>query len=177
MRKKYLFLLLTVGLTACGPAKQPKRVEKTGTGILVIDKITFTKDVASLKRVVRDECHLPKKLTKYIDKYADKHYTQVLANIDLTTVPEDTTVLKVKIVEVRGDSVEAWSGKGFVAITGALQKNGKVFGDFKAKRKYKGGMFGFKGVCSIMERCVKTLGKDVGEWLKDPVKSDVLGDC
>ncbi len=178
MHKKYFFvLLLIIGLTACVSTKQPKRVEKTGTGILVIDKIDFAKDIVALKRVVRDECRLPEKLTKYIDKYAGKHYTQVLANIDLATVPADTEVLRVEIVEVIGDSEDAWSGRGFVAITGALQKNGKIFGDFKAKRIYEAGIFGYKGICSIMGRCVKTLGKDVGEWLKDPAKNDVLGDC
>ena len=99
-------------------------------------------------------------------------------NTDLATVPANTEVLKVKIVEVMGGSGGAWSGGKFVSISGTLQKNGKILGDFKARRISGGGVFGgYKGTCSIMGRCVRTLGKDVAEWLQHhPAKNDVLGD-
>lgn len=175
-KKHYFILLLIVGLAACNTAKQPKVVEKTGAGILVIDKIDFAKDTA-VRRAVRNECRLPEKLTEFIDEYAGKHYAQVLVNTDLATVPANTEVLKVKITEIMGGSGGAWSGGKYVAISGILQKNGQIIGDFKARRISGGGVFGaYKGTCSIMGRCVKTLGKDVAEWLQDPAKNDVLGD-
>jgi hypothetical protein len=64
-----------------------------------------------------------------------------------------------------------------VLIKGSLAEKGKVLGDFNARRYSGGGMFGeYKGTCSILGRCVKTLGKDVAEWLAHPVSQAALGD-
>jgi hypothetical protein len=62
-------------------------------------------------------------------------------------------------------------------IKGSLSQRGKMLGDFKARRYSGGGMFGgYKGTCAILGRCVKTLGRDVAEWLAHPASQAVLGD-
>ena len=41
-----------------------------------------------------------------------------------------------------------------------------------------GGAFGgYKGTCAILGRCVKAIGKDVGEWLLAPKMNAKLGDA
>jgi hypothetical protein len=62
-------------------------------------------------------------------------------------------------------------------VKGSLSQKGKILGDFKARRYSGGGMFGgYKGTCAILRRCVKTLGKDVAEWLAQPTSQAVLCD-
>ncbi len=40
-----------------------------------------------------------------------------------------------------------------------------------------GGLFaGFKGSCSVLGRTVKAIGKDIAEWLVNPVLDADLGD-
>ncbi len=40
-----------------------------------------------------------------------------------------------------------------------------------------GGFMGaYKGTCALLGRCTKTLGKDIAEWLKNPVNNATLGD-
>jgi len=178
MRKKIsLFVFLIIGLVACTSGRQPRFVEKSGTGILVIDEIVFAKKSA-VRKAVRDECRLPEKLAEFIDEYAAEHYGHVLTNTDLATVPANTEVLKVKYVEVLGGAGGVWSGGKYISIAGVLKKNEIILGDFKARRTCGGGMFGaYKGTCSIMKGCLKALGKDVAEWLQHhPEKNDVLGE-
>ncbi len=175
--KIYLVLLLGLLLTACQSSKhQSKVAEHTGTEILVIDQIDFAES-PPVRKVVRDECRLPEKLTSFIDQFAAKYYSQILTNTDISTVPAGTQILKIKITDIKGFAGSAWSGDKSVSITGTLLKDDKVFGDFKARRVSGGGMFTeFKGTCSILGRCIKALGKDIAEWLKVPTRNTVLGD-
>ncbi len=168
-------MLLGLMVAGCQSSRhQSKIVEHSGTDILVIDQIDFTENLA-VRKAVRDECRLPEKLTSFIDQFAAEHYSQILTNTDISTVPDGTQVLKIKITDVKGFAGGAWSGGKSVSITGILLKDGKVLGDFKARRVSGGGMFAeFKGSCSIMGRCVKSLAKDVAKWLKTPTRNAVL---
>jgi hypothetical protein len=173
----YLVVLLGLMLTACQSSRhQPKVVAYTGTGILVIDQIDFAENLP-IRKSVREECRLPEKLTSFIDQFAAEHYSQILTNTDISTVPAGTRVLKIKITDVKGFAGGAWSGGKSVSIAGTLLKDGKVLGDFKARRVSGGGMFAeFKGTCSILGRCVKSLARDVAKWLKTPTRNAVLSD-
>ena len=54
-----------------------------------------------------------------------------------------------------------------VAILAELYKDGKLIDSYTASRNSGGGFAGgFKGSCSILHRCVNTLGSDVAKWLK-----------
>ncbi len=175
--KIYFIAVLSLLLVACQSSQHSsKLVEHTGTEILVIDEIEFAENLA-IRQAVRDECRLPEKLTTFIDQFAAKYYSQILTNTDISTVPAGTQILKIKITDVKGFAGGAWSGGKSVTIVGTLLKDGKVLGDFKARRVSGGGMFAeFKGTCSILGRCVKALGKDVAEWLKTPTRNAVLSD-
>jgi len=172
----YYVLLLIIGLTACKSGHQLKKTEHFGTGILVVDKIDYIKGIAIDRKII-DKCQLPEKLTTHIDKFAAKHYGQVLVNTNIASVPTSTEVLKVKIVDISGNAKGTWSGAKYIAIAGTLQKNGEILGDFKDKCVSDSSVFGvYKGTCGIMQQCIKNLGKDVAKWLQHPAKNGVLGD-
>jgi len=141
---------------------------------LIIKPIGFSKD-AEIRDAVKQECKLDSKLTQFIKENANGQYATIVS--DSTTGPADAQVLTVEIKEVLGTAGGAWSGPKMVLIKGSLTGNGKVLGDFKARRYSGGGMFGgYKGTCAILGRCVKTLGKDVAEWLAHPTSQAGLGD-
>ncbi len=172
----YSVLLLIIGLTACKSGHQLKKIEHFGTGILVVDKIDYAENIAIEKKVTKS-CQLPEKLTTHIDKFAAKHYRQVLVNTDIATVPANTEVLRVKIVDITGIAKGIWSGEKYISIAGTLQKNGKNLGDFKGKCIPDNSVFGaYKGTCGIMQQCTKNLGEDIAKWLKHPARNAILGD-
>lgn len=177
---KLTYLVLTVfllGLSGCasqGSKSASQPIQTSGTGTLIIKPIAF-KDESYIRDAVKQECDLDGKLNQFIKESAARNYATILT--DTETGPADAKVLKVTIEEVEGAAGGAWSGPKTVTISGTLTENGKELGDFKARRYSGGGMFGaYKGTCAILGRCVKTLGRDVAEWMTHPTAKAVLGD-
>lgn len=53
-----------------------------------------------------------------------------------------------------------------VAVSATLYRNGTVVDTFTSSRDSSGGfMGGFKGSCSVLNRCVNTLGNDIAKWM------------
>ncbi len=170
------FLLATITLSGCvSNGKKPTQaIQHTGTGTLVIQPIGFKRGTY-IREAVKQECNLDGKLTQYIEENAAGQYAKILT--DSTVAPKNTQILKIEIEAVQGGAGGAWSGAKSVRIKGKLTRKGKVLGDFIARRYSGGGMFGaYKGTCAILGRCVKTLGRDVAEWLARPTSKAVLGD-
>ncbi len=180
MKIKYLLLIvLLLSLTACGP-KNVKSTEAsaalkyTGTGTLIIRPVIFSKDIA-IREAVRNECDLINKLTHFIEQNAVSQYANILT--DSNSRNRKAQILTVEINQVQGGGGGAWSGAKVVFVKGKLTKNGHTLGDFKARMYSGGGMFGaYKGTCAILGRCVRTLGKDIANWLQNPKRNSVLGD-
>lgn len=178
MKLTYLTVLVfLLGLGGCashGSQSSSQPIQTSGTGTLVIKPIAF-KDDSYIRDAVKDECALDGKLSQFIKENAARQYATILT--DAETGPADAQVLTVTIEEVQGAAGGAWSGPKIVTITGTLSENGRTLGDFKARRYSGGGMFGaYKGTCAILGRCVKTLGRDVAEWVAHPTAHAVLGD-
>ena len=176
---KFNFLYLFVSLLALNGCASnggvlTQSIQHTGTGTLVIKPIEFNKD-AYIREPIKQECNLPGKLTLYIEKNAADQYAQIITDSD--SIPADAQVLKIEIEQVDGLAGGAWTGNKRVLIKGTLTKNGKVLGDFKARRYSGGGMFAaVKGTCVILGRCVRALGGDVARWLARPTSKAILGD-
>jgi hypothetical protein len=177
-------LLFVVSLSACttsskSPTKsqadqaQSQAIQHTGTGVLVIKTINFSND-AYIRDAIKKECNLIGKLTQFIEQNAAGQYAQIVT--DSNNIPTDAQVLEVEIYEAQGGGGGAWSGPKAVLIKGSLSQNGQKLGSFIARRYSGGGMFAmYKGTCSILGRCVRTLGKDVATWLTNPKQNAVLG--
>jgi len=177
MKFSYMVLFVFLaGLSGCATNgnKPLQTVQHTGTGTLIIKPIAFKKD-AYIRDAVKQECDLDGKLVQFIEQYAAGQYANIVTDSDKHS--DDAQVLTIEIEDVQGAAGGAWSGAKSVVIKGSLSQKGKTLGDFKARRYSGGGMFGgYKGTCAILGRCVKALGRDVGEWLAHPTSQAVLGD-
>ncbi len=141
--------------------------------LAISDSIPFAED-ADVPAAVRNECNLNTKLAKFIRTYAAKHFDKV---VSISDADKNSKKLTISITDVHGQGGGAWSGSKSVKIEGTLTQNGKVLGTFRALRASGGGAFGgYKGTCSILGRCVKTLGKDVAAWAANPSMDSRLGD-
>ncbi len=164
----------TSGTTAENTQVEAQTQTFTGSGTLVIKPITFRKD-AYVREAVKQQCNLDGKLTQFIEEYAADQYANIIT--EGGRAPKNAQVLTVVIEEVVGGGGGAWSGAKAVKVKGTLTKNGRVIGDFMARRYSGGGFFGaYKGTCAIMGRCVKALGRDIAEWLQNPTRHAALGD-
>ncbi len=184
-------LVFLIGINGCTSANKtslptsktlPQTTQLSGTGVLVIKQIGF-KDDAYIRDAVKKECDLIGKLTQFIVDNASTQYAQIIT--DSTTMPTNAQVLTIDIEKVESGS-GGWAGRGgmfggkggrMVGIKGELTQQGKKLGDFKGLRYSGGGAFGgFKGTCAVLGRCVRTLGKDVADWLANPTSKASLGD-
>ncbi len=168
----------TTNKTADSTAPDARAVAETqtftGTGTLVIKPVTFRKD-AYIREAVRQQCNLDGKLTQFIEEYAADQYANIVT--EGQQIPKNAQVLTIVIDEVVGGGGGAWSGAKAVKVKGTLSQNGRVIGDFMARRYSGGGFFGaYKGTCAIMGRCVRALGRDIAEWLQNPSRHAALGD-
>jgi hypothetical protein len=165
VRPTFVFVLplLLVGLSA--PAM--------GSDTLTIATPTFAKS-AIVPTPVQTECRLPEKLASFIESYAPKKRFDA---VQVTDQGGSGKVLIVEITDLVGTGGGAWSGSKAVTISGKLMEGDKTIGSFIGRRTSGGGLYGgFKGTCSILGRCVKALGKDIGAWLKTPSTDSRIGE-
>ena len=141
--------------------------------LAVPDVVPFAKS-ANVPAAVKNECDLGKKLSSFIHDFGKNQFDSVVSS---RKAPKGAKKLSVSITHVQGRQGGAWSGAKSVQVKGKLTQNGKVVGTFEDLRVSGGGFFGgYKGTCSILGRCVKTLGKDIAAWAANPSMNSRLGD-
>jgi len=152
-----------------------------GTGSAVAGDIqvaatTPFSENGAIREAVKNECQLQTKLPGFVKEFADSYGVDVTLT-EKTPSKSKGKVLVLEITGVSGGGGGAWSGAKSVQAKGELFENGKSIGNFTVSRYSGGGMFAaYKGTCSIMGRCVKTMGKDIATWLQHPTKNARLGD-
>ena len=181
-RFKLLPLLLVLFVAACAnnsssdaPSVEKEVVSYTGTGTLDIAPVIFAKDL-KVREAVRKECQLLTKLPGFVQSYAQGQYAAINLASKRSTKSD---FLKIEIVDVPQYKKNAWAGRSgqWVSVKGSLLRKGKKTVSFEASRASMGGFMGaYKGTCALLGRCTKTLGKDIAEWLKNPVDGATLGD-
>lgn len=141
--------------------------------LVVPEKIAFSKD-CRVNDKVRNQCQLEEKTMRFLKEFNRSDYNMVTEK----PASGDYHVLSAEIIEVTGAGGGAWSGAKSLKVKGTLKDSkGKVLGSFEAGRYSGGGAFaGYKGTCSIMGRCTKAIGKDIGLWLTNPGMDSYLGD-
>lgn len=133
---------------------------------LVIQRTAYYKTSAKVGDKIRDECGLEQVVPKNIKSYARGDYDSIYLSDSLS----DSTpakVLVMKIVNAQGLGGGRYSGPKSLTIEGTLSQNGTVLGTFVVHRGTMGGFGGGgSGTCSLLHRCAKKIGKDVGSWLE-----------
>jgi hypothetical protein len=153
--------LVVLALTGC--AGHPVK-----TASLVIKRVVYSPN-AVIREAIINECDLPSKLSASIKSATESQYPRV--EDDPANAGEQADILNVEITHADGAGGGAWTGPKSVAIKATLVKQGKVVGDFKASRIAEGGGY---GTCAILQRCTRKLGRDIADWLKNPILNAVL---
>ncbi len=125
---------------------------------------------------IKRECTIQDQLADYIGEYAAEKNIKV--NFAETVAPDSAAqVLEVQIEDSESRGNAFIGHRKSTTATGTLYRRGERIGSFTARRDSMGGMFaGYKGSCSVLGRTVKTLGKDIAEWLAAPSMDAQLGD-
>jgi len=148
--------------------------KKGGVTVTMAREIPFAESSGATSNV-KSECTLQTRLPGFIQDYSKKVN---LVLVDEVSEESEGRVLTLEIIGVVGFGGGAWSGAKNVTVEGTLTENGEVIGTFVAMRYSGGGAFGgFKGTCSILGRCIKTLGSDIAKWLAEPRMDAMLGNA
>jgi hypothetical protein len=137
--------------------------------------IPYKKD-AVIAGNIKTECSLNSQLSEYTQAYGNEFNVAIIRTPRL----DKDTAGKVLLVEIV-DAVSAGNAfighRKYVKIAGTLYDNGKKTAAYTATRFSGGGFWGaYKGSCTVLNRTVKTLGKDTVLWLSNPVDGAHLGD-
>ncbi|MCU4675940.1 hypothetical protein N7931_09865 [Catenovulum sp. 2E275] len=96
-------------------------------------------------------------------------------NVELKSADEfanNGESLKLQITNAVSSGNAFIGHRKMVSITAELYQNGQLVDTFKHSRNSGGGFLGgFKGSCSVLHRCVNTLGNDVAKWLAKKKKA------
>lgn len=180
-------LMSVTMLYGCGASSGGTKAD-AGEPVVALSKAAMASAVSVSKRVaygadsgvpdkVRKECVIDKQLPEFIESFASKNNIAVVKKDGAVSSKDKGKVLVMEFSDVVGVSGGAWSGPKTVAVSGELFENGKKIGSFKGRRTSGGGAWGaYKGTCSILGRCVKTLGKDISDWLVKPTMNARLGE-
>lgn len=147
-------------------------VTNSAGAISIQTQIPYSKN-NRIARNIKDECGLETSLPNFLVEAAD--------NIKTVNKLSQKSKGKVLMIEIT-DAIS--SGNAFIGhrksatVTGTLYKNGKKVASFTAGRISGGGMWGgFKGSCSVLNRIMKVVAKDISKWLDSPVDGARLGDA
>lgn len=181
-------LMSVTMLYGCGASTGGTKADDGGEPVVAVSKAAMASAVSVSKRVaygadsnvpekIRKECVIDKQLPEFIESFASKNNIAVVKKDGAVSSKDKGKVLVVEFSDVVGAGGGAWSGPKTVAVSGELFENGKKIGSFKGRRTSGGGAWGaYKGTCSILGRCVKTLGKDISDWLVKPTMNARLGE-
>jgi hypothetical protein len=148
-----------------------------GGGTITIQKTApFEKDLA-VPAAVRDECQLETKIPDFTEEFAKGAFDKIVM-ADSVSEKTPGKAVKITITDLAGTRGGIYSGPKFVSIKATLWQDGKVIGTLASSRSTSGGAWGgYKGTCSLLGRCAKTLGKDVATWLKEPSMNARAGEA
>lgn len=114
---------------------------------------------------IRNECNLPAAQTEYVLNALSA------AGVSAEAAPDDGVPGEGRFLRLRIESAisagNAFTGHRKQVVTSAeLFENGRSVGEKTFTRNSGGGMFGgYKGSCSVLRRCTKTLGQDIASWV------------
>ena len=178
MKKIIVLLGLSVLFTACGsnePVTKTKIVNVNSANAIWTETVTPYKQGAMIAQNIKNECAINTELPEYIQQYGKQQGIDVNLAISVSKKPNR---LSVEIVDAISSGSAFIGHRKYVKAAGTLYKNGKKVASFTAARFSGGGFWGaYKGSCSVLNRTVNTIGKDIALWLTSPVDGMHLGDA
>jgi hypothetical protein len=176
MKKSYLTNMLysiVLALIVASPFAQAKESE---SAVHILINTPFSEDHEIRNSIVNECTTLGSKLAKFTRSYADKRGIEVVLEEQINSASSGR-YLQLEITDAVSRGNAFIGHNKFVAVKGTLWQDGKAMASFDGRRFSMGGfMGGYKGSCSVLGRCVKTLGKDIAAWLDSPTDGVSLGD-
>lgn len=173
---------LTVGAQTTGsppaetpPAATPGAPAPSGGKLIYISSEMRYTDASAIDAAVRNECQLTQQGAQLL--LTAMRGAGFEATVDDQAVKgAKGRVLIVEISNVVSGRVGMSHSKQ-VQVRGRLMEDGKEVGSFQGKRSSGGGAFGlYKSSCAVLGRCLETLSKDITAWLRNPGKSNRVGE-
>ena len=156
-------------------SKDPSVVNLKGQKVLIKSKIPFANE-SSVKQAVKSECNIQSGLSNSIKKHSKNHHIDIAFDNN-ASIKSNKYYLAVEIVEAISKRYALGTHRKNIKIQGSLYKDSKKIASFRGMRHSSGGKFGFmRGSCSVINSTIKVLGKDIAEWLNNPVDGASLGD-
>ncbi|MCX9156403.1 hypothetical protein OPU71_09740 [Niveibacterium sp. 24ML] len=135
--------------------------------VVLMTPVTYTPD-SSIVQKVKDECQPEQQVARQVESALNKKFG---GGSPITSLADanGAQVMKIQVSHVLGVGGGAWSGPKAITVYVDLLENGKVVRKTRVNRWSTGGMWGgFKGTCSILDRCAAALAKDLTRWAADP---------
>lgn len=171
-------IAVLLGCGASNPSKQTVSASAMQNPVVITSAVPYAAN-SGASPAVKTECIIDQQLPEFVESYASRYDIAVVRdNVKANKKSASGKVLKLEFSQIHGTAGGAWSGAKSVTVKGTLMENGKKVGSFVGTRYSGGGAFAtYKGTCSILGRCVKTLGNDIAAWLQAPSMNARLGDA
>jgi len=137
-----------------------------GNGLISINKKAEYHDEELIASNIVKECNnLGYKFSSSTKKFLGKHGFASSLDPELDIQSEGYS-LKLSILDAHSARYFSGGHQKSVSIEAELYKNGDLIDSLKTTRNSRGGLFHkFQSSCSVLERCVHTLGNDVAKWI------------
>lgn len=171
-------IAVLLGCGASNPTKQTLSPSAMKNPVIITNVVPYAANSGATP-AVKSECIIDQQLPEFVESYASRYDIAVVRdNKKANQKSPSGKVLKLEFSQIMGTGGGAWSGAKSVTVKGTLMENGKKIGSFVGTRYSGGGAFAaYKGTCSILGRCVKTLGDDIARWLQAPSMNARLGNA
>lgn len=166
MRSLAASVLALAGLAMAVPAAaQP----------VVVDAHVPYANERDIQRKVREECtQLNTQLPQFILEFAPASNVEVRLG-DASS--DSGRVLRLEITQAVSHGNAFLGHSKSSTARGELYEDGQRIAGFVATRNSMGGAFaGYKGSCSVLGRTMRAMGRDIAQWLANPVDDAELGD-
>lgn len=130
-------------------------------------KAEYLEERVIAENIVKECTNLGFKFSESTRTSLEKNGFSVQTRSELADQAEGMS-LKLTIVNALSAGNAFMGHKKSVSIQAELFQDGELLDTFERTRNSSGGFgAGFKGSCTVLERCVNTLGKDVARWMQE----------
>lgn len=131
-----------------------------------ISSVAAYSDPDRIASNIKDECNLPAQQAKAVQRSIETLGIQTEVT-EKDEIPQSGKFIQLRIENAYSLGNAFIGHKKQVTTTARLFENGKEINKYTETRSSGGGFgAGFKGSCTVLERCTDALGKDIAKWLK-----------